>query len=860
MPHQSLLEYLDVFPRRRREIACVHRRGYRRVEWSYGRIAETAAQFARELESRRIGKGDRVLLWGDNCAEWVVVFWGTLLRGAVVVPMDRIAAPDFAGRVARQVDAELIVSSLDLALPQSKLPRLDLENLTESISSRDGTPYSGPPIKRTDIAEIIFTSGTTAEPKGVVLTHGNLLANIEPLETEIAKYLRYERWVHPLRFLNLVPLSHVFGQFMGVLVPPLLGATVIFVDTLNPSEVVRTSKRERVSVLVAVPRMIDSLKERTEREIEAAGRFGKFRAQLEAAARERFWQRMWRFRRLHREFGWKFWAIICGGARLSEATETFWTRLGFAVVQGYGLTETASLISLNHPFQMGRGSIGKTLAGKQIQLAEDGEILVRGESIASGYWSAGAIEPVAGTQGWFHTGDLGALDEQGNLYFKGRKKNLIVAASGMNIHPEDLETALKHQPQVRDCVVVGVGRRGIGDEGESEVPCAVLLLRPDADAKSVVEHANQTLAEFQRIPLWMVWPAEDFPRTPTGKPRINVIRAAAEAHLQAQSLSSSHAEGNDAAAAALGPLATLIARITGKSADALSPDTDLQKDLNLTSLDRVELFSALEDRLQTDLSETIFSRANTVGDLERLLQKPAARPSEYPLPRWPQWSVVALLRSFIYYLLVWPATMVLAKPEIRGLENLSSLSGPALFICNHVTEKDVGFVLAALPRRYRRRLAVAMVGERLRDLRHPPAELLWYRKLSDPIGYLLVSALFNVFALPKQSGVRRSFQFAGESVDRGYSILIFPEGQLTRDGRIGVFRSGIGVLASTLNIPVVPMRIDGLYAVREAGRLALWFGRARGAVRISIGDPIRFDSGDAPDRIAIDLRQRMELL
>src|SRR5262249_32315910 len=154
----------------------------------------------------------------------------------------------------------------------------------------------------------------------------------------------------------------------------------------------------------------------------------------------------------------------------------------------------------------------------------------------------------------------------------------------------------------------------------------------------------------------------------------------------------------------------------------------------------------------------------------------------------------------------------------------------------------------------------AMVGERLRDLRHPPTGLPWYRKFFDPIGYLLVSALFNVFALPKQSGVLRSFQFAGESVDRGYSVLIFPEGQLARDGRIGAFRSGIGVLATALRIPGVPMRIDGLYEVREAGSSALWTGRARGTVRVYIGEPIRFDVGREPDAIASELQQRMQEL
>ena len=850
MPRQSLVEYLEYFSRYRSDVACVHRRGYRQARWTYRKIAEAAAQFARELESGGIGRGDRVLLWGDNCAEWIVAFWGTLLRGAVVVPMDRIATADFAGRVAAQVGAKLIVSSRELALPAEKFPAVSLESLPEILARHDRQPYGSPPTARADIAEIIFTSGTTAEPKGVVLTHGNLLANLEPLELEIAKYRRYERIFHPLRFLNLLPLSHVFGQFMGLFVPPLIGATVIFLDTLNPSEVLRSAKRERVSVLAAVPRMLDSLKEKLERDLETEGLLEQFRREFSAAARQRYWRRIWHFRRIHRRLGWKFWAFVSGGATLDPATEAFWNRLGFAVIQGYGLTETASLISVNNPFRPGKGSIGQSLAGREIKLAEDGEILVRGESIAAGYWRGNGLEPVAGEEGWFRTGDLGVLDEQGHLYFKGRKKNLIVTAAGMNIHPEDLEAALRRQPEIRDCVVVGVARNG------DEEPCAVLILRSVANPAAIVERVNESLAEFQYIRRWQVWPTEDFPRTSTGKPRINLIQDAVAAQMRAESAAQT-AEGRPATApASLSPLASLIERITGRAPQQLSPDANLQTDLNLSSLDRVELLSALEDRFQTDLSESRFAAASTVGELEQLLRQPAPATSPYPYARWPQWGAIAALRSFVYYLLVWPATMLLAMPRVEGREHLRGLQGPALFISNHVTRDDVGLVLKALPHRYRYRLATAMNGERLRDLRHPPREFGWFHRLIDPLGYFLVSALFNVFSMPKQSGVRASFQFAGESVDRGQSILIFPEGELTRDGRLGAFRAGIGVLAKTLQIPVVPIRIDGLYELRIAGkRLA-----RPGTVRLCIGEPHRFEPAAEPEAIARRLRQVVETM
>jgi long-chain acyl-CoA synthetase len=213
----TLFKYIESFYRLGEEIAYVHHRGYRTAYWSYRAVGEGASRLARELECRGIGKGDRILLWGENCAEWVVAFLGCVLRGAIVVPMDRIASPDFAARVFKQIEARLCLCSHDLTDRIPKIPTLELDTLVEMTSRHSGTPCFSTDVRREDTVQIVFTSGTTADPKGVVLTHKNILANLEPLEVEIQKYLRYERPFHPLRFLNLLPLSHVFGQFLGVL-------------------------------------------------------------------------------------------------------------------------------------------------------------------------------------------------------------------------------------------------------------------------------------------------------------------------------------------------------------------------------------------------------------------------------------------------------------------------------------------------------------------------------------------------------------------------------------------------------------------------------------------------------------------
>jgi len=657
-------------------------------------------------------------------------------------------------------------------------------------------------------------------------------------------YMKYERVVHPLRFLNLLPLSHVFGQFLGMFLPPLLGGTVIFQEELKPSEVVNTIRRERVSVLVSVPRVLQSLKQKIERDEEDRGQEEAFQRRFKEAEGKHFLRRWWMFQAIRRQFGWKLLAFISGGAALDRETEEFWGRLGYAVIQGYGLTETTSLISVNHPFRLGKGSIGKVLPGREVKLADDGEILVRGGGVASGYWNGGGSQKVSDDQGWYRTGDIGALDEAGNLYFKGRKKEVIVTPGGTNVYPEDLESALRQQPEVKDCVVVGI------DRGGNAEPCAVIILRGEDNVAAVVGRANDSLAEYQRMRMWMEWPDEDFPRTNTQKPRTNVIAQAAQRHMLQ---TSPHLAQNPREKWGTGdqrPLAELITRVSGRPASALSEDASLDSDLGLSSLDRVELLSALEDRYQVDLSETRFSAVQTLGDLERMLRGQAAPGAGYHYPSWTLRWPVTWLRLMAHYLLLRPAMVLLGWPRIVGREHLRGVKGPLLVISNHVGDVDGGFILTALPARFRHRIATATGGEALEALRTPAPDRNFFFRIYDRVQWLLGVSLLNLFPLPREAGFRRSFAYAGEAVDRGYSLLVFPEGRHTKDGRMNPFRAGIGLLAANLGIPVLPMRIDGLFEVKNSGRkfAAPW------KIRVLIGEPLRFSAEASAEEIASRLQ------
>src|SRR5262249_16558495 len=642
--------------------------------------------------------------------------------------------------------------------------------------------------------------------------------------------LRYERIFHPLRFLNLLPLSHVFGQFMGIFVPPLIGATVLFLESIKPSEIVGTIREERVSVLITVPRLLGSMREMLEAQLRAALGDAELHKQFEGAGAEHFGWRWWRFRRIHSRFGWKFWAIISGGATLDQDDEEFWRRLGFAVIQGYGLTESTSLVSLNHPFKLGRGSIGKALPGRDIRLDDSGEILVRGDSIAKTYWVNG--QPIAVSEGeWFRTGDLGALDEAGNLYFKGRKKNVIVTAEGMNVYPEDLEAALRAQPGIRDCMVIGVERGGNAE------PCAVVVVSDGSESASrAVADANSKLGAHQQIRRWIVWPDSDFPRTSTQKPRQDLIAA----YISAQLAGSTN--GNVPRSAVQAAIAGL-----GRS------DLELDDDLNLSSIDRVDLLTALEQRYQVELDESEFSEASSVADIERILHQASGTPREsrHHFPRWAQHLVVRWIRTVVYYLFTWPATLLMAKPTVIGGERLQGLEGPILFISNHVTYIDPGLLMFAMPARYRQRLAIAMQGEMLTAMRKPPREMNLFQRAIEILSYWLVTALFDVFPLPQRSGFRESFAFAGESGDRGYSVLVFPEGRRTTDGAMSRFRAGIGILAQSLKIPVVPMRIDGLFPLKQQDRS---FAK-HGEIKIIVGTPVQVQPGTDEEEFARKLEE-----
>ena len=658
-----------------------------------------------------------------------------------------------------------------------------------------------------DTLQIIFTSGTTGEPKGVVHTHHNVLASLRPIEREMQKYLKFERVVHPLGILNTLPLSHVFGQFMGIWIPPLLGAVVHFDSRLIGRDLASVIYRERISVLAAVPRVVEMIGS------HLTERFPDLPARLKEAEGHSAWRRWWIFRDVHWALGWKFWALVVGGATLAAEVEHFWSTLGFVVVQGYGMTETAALVSLNHPFHPARGTLGQVLPGREVRLSAEGEILVKGETVSGATWAGGAMLPRESE--WLATGDLGELDAAGALSFRGRKKDVIVTASGLNIYPEDLEAALLRQPQVRAAAIV----EGLGPRGPH--PLAVLVMRGTGDdAAETVRAANRELAEFQQIRHWTIWPEPDLPRTSTGK----VLRREIAAALAITT------GGKRTGMPASGGLGSIIQRITGEDPSTLPDSARLSEDVHLDSLGRVELQSALETRFGIPIGDAGFQEIQTLGELRTLLRgsSPAMEPATAPAlvqdqhiyPQWPWTRLAMVLRTVFLEGVAMPLVALLAAPTTKR-DWTREPDLPVLIVSNHVTLYDVPILLYGLGRRTRRRVAVAMAGEMLLDWRRARGQGNWFLNLLAPAAYYLVTALFNVFPLPQSGDFRASFEHAARAMDRGFHVLVFPEGKRTPDGQMHEFQRGSGLLWKELQCEALPVYLDGLWVSKAAH--AKWF-------------------------------------
>ena len=910
MARCDLLEFLPRYratPRRR--LWRVER--WRRRGWRRDRVAAAAEELAAKLLAHGVGAGDRVGVYVKDGPLWAASLFGVLRCGAVAVPIDVAHPPELVERLASRLRLAAWIGDAELPIVDLGIPSIEVDWSAVPANDRLG-PSAGPsgmPRLPDDdgrrVAEVVLTSGTTSEPQAVEVRHENLRAVLDALEEEIAGYRWLIRLAPRLRLAVTLPLSHLYGQVMGVLLPVALDADVAIIGTMPAAELAAAVRGEGARALVSVPHTLSSLLHHLLDEGRRAWGADGFERRLRRAENLSWPRRWWLFDRLRRRLGRRLVALVSGGARLDPEVERLWKLLGYVVVQGYGLTEAAPLVALNHPLRARQGSIGRPLPGVEVRIAADGEILVRGRNVATPSTHGPQIDP----QGWLHTGDLGEELDDGSIRFRGRSSDRIVTPAGVNVDPAEVAAALRAAACVVDAAVI---ERPWGEPGTL---CAVLVLVPGTDAAAVVRRTNRGLADPARVRSWFAWPGGDLPRTPTGKVR----RGEVLAWLQRQAPA-----GSSGVAA---PVDRVLAAIAGAEKDrpakgegptgegGAPPAGDVRIGELLSSLDRVELAGRLENLYGVSPGDALFTGEQSIGELAAMLRdaaggrsigaqmraveggpspsrhrapsapgpsapsaspgagdrlrngapgapatagdrvrsgeaqvrgaarrKPDAAPWRHRLPaRAGRW----ILRECFMH----PLGRLLVRIEAESATAIGELDAPFLLAANHTSLLDP-LVQFALPARLRARLAPAARWNFFTD--HPQGAFL----------YLWGVLGLNLFPLVQSGDWRPTLRIGGDLADRGHSLLIYPEGRISEDGAVHELKLGVAVMSRDLHLPIVPCATAGLELVLPPGRRRprrqSW---RRPVVGVCIGEPLPAARSDADlDELVDELAGRLRHL
>lgn len=803
--------------------------GLRDRAWSYRRLRRAAAAVARYLRADLgLRPGTPLVVWGPNNPQLVATYFGAMMARLPLVPIDPFSTQEFLERIIEKTGAPVVIAGfpIDAPIPARTIPLTAVPLDTEAPGFDEGPVES-------DIAEIVFTSGTTGTPKGVVLTHRNIVANVES-----ARMLVPQRG-H--RVLSILPLSHMFEQTVGLYAPLLLGSTIHYAVSREPPVLLKAMQRYGITSLLVVPQVLELMLNGIQREVQRLGKTEQWTRAHRLAPHLPFRMRRRMFASVLRRLGGHLEFIICGGAQLPIELEATWERMGIRVIQGYGTTECSPIVAGNTYWTRQPGSVGVPVPRVRVRISEEHEVLVAGPNVTQGYWNDPETTAAAfDAEGWYHTGDLGSQDPVGRLSLSGRLKDLIVLPSGLNVHPEDVERELRAEPEVEDCVVLSLPDRS----GNASVHAVAIPANTDESEETqrellatAIRDAGARLAPHQRVTGFTVWTEGDLPRTNLLKVKRHEVVAMLTAETVPHVEKSPHPRQESDS---FDRLRRLLAEVTGVDQGAISAATDLSLDLGLDSLGRVELAVLLEDELGTALEDGDLASVEKVSELSVLLEQRSAVPQVPTFPTWSLGPTARVTRHLLQRLAVFPLLDLVTRPlSIEGVQNLEEVTPPLLFIANHSSHLDTPSILRALPPNLRDKTAVAAA-----------ADYFYARK---PAGFAVTLAI-NAFPFSREGAVRSSLEYCGDLMDRGWSILIYPEGTRSTTGTMGPFRSGIGLLAAELEAPVVPIGVTGTYEALPKGSnrprrrpITVRFGPA-------LSDPPFADGAETVDRLETALR------
>jgi long-chain acyl-CoA synthetase len=744
--------------------------------WTYRDLRAHAERVTRWLQDQGVGKGDRVVIWAPNSPWWVAVFFGILRNGSIVVPLDARSSSDFVERVISQSGPRLAVTTSSVVRDwKFDLPAFAIEEL-DQILPTGGDPARSVEVLANDLAEIIFTSGTTGAPKGVMLSHWNIRSNVEATHQVFPPGPRFKP-------LSILPLSHLLEQTAGLLLPLRGGASIAYATALQPAAIQRDMAEYRVTTMVLVPRILSMFMDAIERRVKRDGQEKAWNLMCRISEHLPRRARRVLFRSVIQTFGGRLDFLVTGGAPLEPELERKWELMGIATLQGYGSTETSPIITATALEDRMPRSVGKAIPGTEVKLAEGGEILVKGPNVMLGYWKNPEATAEALDGGYYNTGDLGELDSQGRLYLKGRKKNMIVLANGLNVYPEDVEQALGRVSGVTEAVVLA-----IPSSYGAQVHAVLLCKSKDVDLDAIVSEANSGLAPHQHVRSCEIWPEPDFPRTHTAKIKRPEVAAYV---LAGENRDKKTVQAEPALKSSRQPkLMQVLAEVVGKPVAELTAETRLES-LGLDAARRMKLGRAVEDRLGKFVDDSRIRSDSTVGDLEELL---TSENREHPYPLWPFSHRIRFIRSLMQ-LPIFGAIGLINRPRIVGREHLENMTLPAIFVMDYESYLDAPFVLDALPGRIRQRVGISTTWKSDRKSR-------WISTI--------LAFFFNSFRYTPSGSLHAVLVHAAGLLDHQWSILFLLRGPASTNAEVTSGDRAIGLLATEFGVPVVPVHITGL--------------------------------------------------
>jgi long-chain acyl-CoA synthetase len=851
--HEQFARITQRFPDR----LAVEVQGRDGVEgFTYATLDAMAARTAAWLSTLPISRGERCAILAENDAHWCAAYLGALRLGAVAVPLDTAYKAAQVATLIVDSGVRVIFTSHRYVATVRQARELSgrtdvtivlLHGSADDVAAFDviaagvgaAPPVPPCPCLPADPAVILYTSGTTSDPKGVVLTHGNLLAEREGALSVVSVSERD-------CVLGVLPLFHALAQMANLLLPFSVGARVVFLESVNTSELLRGLAERGVTIFVCVPQFFYLIHQRVMQEVTKASATKRlvFRSLLGgngALRRVGLNAGPILFSRVHRVLGGSMRILVTGGSRFDPAIGADLFRLGFNILQAYGLTETSGAATIVRPGDSHLDSVGQALPNTEIRVlapatgdeeALDGEVLVRGPIVMAGYFNRPDATADAIRDGWFYTGDLGRIDADGRLTITGRKKEIIVLSNGKNIYPEEIESHYRQSPFIKELCVLGLTRPG---EPSAERLYAVVVPDPDAlREKKVVNAGDLIRFEMEGLSVGLAPPKrvlgyevsmEPLPRTSTGKlKRFEIDR-------RVQQTAATRAQGPDAAAthedrewAARGDVAPIVAVIQRAARDGAiaRPQANLELDLGLDSMERIELLSELEQRFRARVPEQESARIFSVAELVdaiRTYGSPAVTeetgsawgtilgsdPPESPhLAGLLESRPFATILLFVALRLLLGAARLLLRIEVSGREHLPA-RGPYLVTPNHQSYFDSFLVAGALPFRVFRQLFFVGASEYF-----------------DTPFTARLARFARVIPVDPDSSLVPAMQAGAFGLRHGRVLVLFPEGERSIDGSVKAFKKGAAILSHHLSAPIVPVALDGVYSLWPRNRPINW--------------------------------------